>query len=358
MKKHLLITENNIESPAFHSNASAKSHITGVSGNKAVQPATLLKVTNCVPQIYCDSSYQPVCPDDINALKETENPKNVLLTDINNASSVTENKSEQSLIDYYKNTIQLLTLELAEQRKIAKDCQDMLQRKKDILCVASHELKTPITAIQGYVDLLILRQKDLKDEFLQSSLKTIRLQVKNLTSLINNLLVSSEKKLDDTAFGNDTEPIRVDVLLAEITGFLQPTIKHKFIQQGQCMASILANKCSISRILLNVISNAIKYSPDADKIIISCKETHEEVVIGVTDFGIGIPPEHQKKIFTKFYRVKGLQKQDPHYLNLGIGLFTATELVKKMNGKIWVESEPGKGSTFYISIPKVKEALY
>ncbi|MEX6689791.1 HAMP domain-containing sensor histidine kinase [Danxiaibacter flavus] len=354
MKKHLLITENKINSTGIPVNAAEKSNITTELENNILQAAPLLNVTNYVPVIACASSSEPVCDGETSTVNKIKKMKNVVLAGHDKTSFVTNSETEKSPVDSYKDTIRLLTLELAEQRRIAKDCQDMLQRKKDILCIASHELKTPVTAIQGYVDLLILQQKDLTDEFLQSSLRTIKQQVKNLTSLINNLLVSSEKKLDETAFGNYNELIPVDMLLAEITNFLQPTIKHRLIQVGQCSASILANKCSVNRILLNIISNAVKYSPDADTIIISCKETPAEVVIGITDFGIGIAPEHQKKIFTKFYRVKSAGRQDPHYLNLGVGLFTATELVKKMNGKIWVESEPCKGSTFYISIPKAK----
>lgn len=357
MKRHLLLTEHTITSSGVRKNAAEKSNITTTPGNKNLQATTLLEDIKCVLPISCESSSVPVYADEISALKKIKKMKNVLLTGHEKISFVTQTKPEKSPADYYKETIQLLTLELAEQRKIAKDCQDMLQRKKDILCVASHELKTPVTAIQGYVDLLILQQNDLQDEFLQSSLKTIKQQVKNLTSLINNLLVSSEKKFDETAFGNDHELIPVEVLLAEITDFLQPTIKHRLIHQGECTASILANKCSISRVLLNIISNAVKYSPGTDRIIITCRETNGEVVIGITDFGIGIAPEHQKKIFTKFYRVKSTGRQDPHYLNLGVGLFTAAELIKKMNGKIWVESEPGKGSAFYISIPKAKEEV-
>ncbi len=356
MKKRLLISEHNIK--PHGPKAAAKSDTTGNSANSAWKSATPLKYSSCVPQNAFDSSFDPVCADEISALKKIQKMKNVPLTVHEDASIVKETKLQKSPVDCYKDTIRLLTLELAEQRKIAKDCQDMLQRKKDILCVASHELKTPVTAIQGYVDLLLLQQKDLQDEFLQSSLKTIKQQVKNLTSLINSLLVSSEKKLDDTALGNDSEPIQVDMLLAEITGFLQPTIRQRIIQHGQCMATIQANKCSLYRVLLNVLSNAVKYSPEADKIIITSVETTSAIIIGVTDFGIGIAPEHQKKIFTKFYRVKSTHKQDPNYLNLGVGLFTAAEILKKMNGKIWVESEYGKGATFYISIPKQGESFH
>jgi signal transduction histidine kinase len=119
--------------------------------------------------------------------------------------------------------------------------------------------------------------------------------------------------------------------------------------KGQVMKKVQADRYRIGQVLINLISNAIKYSPNSDRIVVQSKQDTEKVTVSVTDFGIGIPKKAQDKIFERFFRVEG--KEEKTYPGFGIGLYVSSEIVKRHNGKIWVESEKGKGSTFYFTIP-------
>jgi two-component system, OmpR family, phosphate regulon sensor histidine kinase PhoR len=105
-------------------------------------------------------------------------------------------------------------------------------------------------------------------------------------------------------------------------------------------------------VITNFISNAIKYSPKAKKIIVETKAQGPNVHFSVTDFGIGIPKEEQKKLFHKFYRASGAA---PHFQGMGLGLFICSEIIQRHHGNFGVESEPQKGSTFYFTIPYNKQ---
>ena len=100
---------------------------------------------------------------------------------------------------------------------------------------------------------------------------------------------------------------------------------------------------------INLITNAIKYSPDAKTVDVSITNAGDEVVVGVRDYGVGIPQEHQSKVFERFYRV--YDDKEKNFPGLGMGLYISYEIVKRHNGKIWVESSEGKGSTFFVSLP-------
>jgi signal transduction histidine kinase len=112
---------------------------------------------------------------------------------------------------------------------------------------------------------------------------------------------------------------------------------------------IFADKERIGQVLVNLITNAIKYSPNANKVIITSKKTKEEILIGVQDFGMGIPKEQQTLVFERFFRSQG--KKEKKIEGLGLGLYIAYEIVKEHQGKMWVESVVGKGSTFYFTLP-------
>lgn len=139
-------------------------------------------------------------------------------------------------------------------------------------------------------------------------------------------------------------------LVRTIVSDFQYTTKSHSLEYKSCKEAVLfADKERIAQVLVNLISNAIKYSPASDKVIITCSKNQNNIIISVQDFGIGIPKDEQVKIFDRFFRVKGKKKNG--ISGLGLGLYISREIVNRHKGKIWVVSIEGKGSTFRFSLP-------
>lgn len=125
--------------------------------------------------------------------------------------------------------------------------------------------------------------------------------------------------------------------------------KHHIILRGRVRRKIFGDPNRINQVLINLLTNAIKYSPSSDKVIVRVSLDTERLTVSVQDFGIGITPKEQEYLFTPFYRIKGSRGE--RFFGLGIGLNIAKQIVKQHDGEIWVESEKGKGSTFYFTLP-------
>jgi signal transduction histidine kinase len=129
------------------------------------------------------------------------------------------------------------------------------------------------------------------------------------------------------------------------------TKRHTIIKNLQPLKPLTGDKERTAQVIVNLLSNAIKYSPNADKIIVKTSSTENEVTVSIQDFGIGITSEMQKKLFRRFFRVT--DETTSTFPGLGLGLFIATEIVRKQHGRIWVESAPKEGSTFCFTLPYV-----
>jgi len=139
-------------------------------------------------------------------------------------------------------------------------------------------------------------------------------------------------------------------LIRTVIEDLQPGINsHKIILQGSTDVMVLADEDRLAQVIANLISNAVKYSPDADRVVITInKKKKNSISLTVKDFGIGISRKYQEKIFERFFRGGSENKTFP---GLGIGLYVSDQIVKRHNGRLWVESEEGKGSTFHLDLP-------
>ena len=146
------------------------------------------------------------------------------------------------------------------------------------------------------------------------------------------------------------EQFDLSKLIAEVIEDMQKTAPHKIINQAVKPIKVQADRDRIGQVLVNLLSNAIKYSPDADKVEIHAEATTQEVMVSVRDFGIGIDPEFKEKIFERFFRING--EDETTYPGMGIGLNFSAEIINLHGGRIWVESETGKGSTFSFNLPK------
>jgi len=221
------------------------------------------------------------------------------------------------------------------------------QKKDDFISMASHELKTPLTSIKAYVQLL---ERTIKEDTIENAkvyLKKTNSYIDRLNALIADLLDVSRIQAGKLNF-NMVE-FSFGELVKESVESIQNTITThtiEIISNESCM--ITGDKQRLEQVLNNFLTNAIKYSPGGKKVIVEVKKNRGKISIGMTDFGIGIPEEKINKVFDRFYRVETSSHKFP---GLGIGLYISSEIIKRHSGKVWVESEEGKGSTFYFSIP-------
>lgn len=228
------------------------------------------------------------------------------------------------------------------------DIKENEQQKDFFISMASHELKTPVTSIKGYVQILMSLYKDKDDQFLKNSLETVNKQIITLTLLITDLLDLSKIKAGSLQLNK--EHFNINELITETLKEMQHIQPDCIINfTGRSNALIYVDKGRIGQVLINFLTNAIKYSPNCNKIEVNSKIEHNELVVSVKDGGIGISKTDQQKIFQRFYRVAG--KDEKTFPGFGIGLFIAAQIIQRHNGKIGVNSEPGKGSVFYFTLP-------
>jgi PAS domain S-box-containing protein len=229
------------------------------------------------------------------------------------------------------------------------------QRKDDFIKMASHELKTPVTSIKGYIQLLLNMIKDLSEKEsevsnlpMQSLLITIDRQVIKLTRLISELLDLS--KIDTGKLDFKMQDFDLTDMIKETVEDVQHTTTQQIIIKSDSNCTLYGDKDRISQVLLNLLTNAIKYSAKTSNIEVIVNQSSENAIaVSVKDEGIGIDKKDQENIFERFYRVEG--KTEQTYPGFGIGLFIASEIIRRHNGTIRVESEKGKGSTFTFTLP-------
>jgi signal transduction histidine kinase len=233
------------------------------------------------------------------------------------------------------------------------DEQKKAEKKKDeFLGIASHELKTPLTGAKAYAQLLKLSAEQNKlPETHSLYIHKLNDSINKLEMLISDLLDIS--KIESGSLDLKKQVINVESLVdATIDNIKQIHPGYKIIRKGSVKAIIHADAGRIEQVLLNYITNAIKYSPASDKIYVEPNVLKTgEVEVKVKDFGIGIPKEKLDKIFEKYYRGNEVLTQ---FQGLGIGLYVCSEIIKKHGGSYGVQSELGKGSTFYFRLPTIK----
>ena len=230
-------------------------------------------------------------------------------------------------------------------------------RKGNFIKMVSHELKTPVTSIKGYVQLLLTmleNEQQLETSLpLKSSLARIDSQVSRLTRLITEMLDLS--RIEAGKLELQKKLFSLDGLVTETVQDIKFTnTNHTIIISQHFSGSVYGDKDRIEQVIINLINNAIKYLPDNNRVEIRIDGAeNNQVAVSIQDFGVGINMEHQQKIFNRFYRAAG--KSEENYAGFGIGLFIAKEIIERHNGSITVDSETGKGSTFTFTLPLATE---
>ncbi len=226
--------------------------------------------------------------------------------------------------------------------------KDLERQKDDFLSMASHELKTPLTSLKMFLDLQEKELSSSKSKKAQYFNQRIKDQIHRLSELTNDLLDISRIQTGKLRFKKESFQLS-QIVSDTLEGLSGMTRQHELVLRNNFSGQVFADRYRIYQVLVNLISNAIKYSPKGRKIIITLSSQNRHALISVKDYGIGIEKEQQKKIFERLYQVT--DRNEKTFPGLGLGLFIAKEIVERHSGKIWVTSEKGKGSTFSFSLP-------
>ncbi len=253
----------------------------------------------------------------------------------------------KTFIKLYEQTCALQNMQQALVEEI--DFRKQAERTKDeFITMASHELKTPLTSIKGYMQMVERSiERDLKEDA-KKFMERTRQQLEKLNILIDDLLDTSKIASGKLEFKNRIYDI--DPIIDNAVDIIRQTYpSHNIIKTGNADVKIYGDAIRIEQVILNYLTNAIKYSPDSSEILfdVSLLGT-DEVLVNVTDSGIGIPKDKQEQLFTKFYRV---EESSNRFQGLGMGLYICAEIIKRHHGRFGVDSEPGKGSSFYFTLP-------
>lgn len=233
--------------------------------------------------------------------------------------------------------------------KLYEEVKALNDKKDEFIGLASHELKTPLTSVNAYLQILAGMPTDEKGkQFIQKALR----QMKKLTTLVNDLLDIS--KIEAGKLQLKMAEFDLKKLMEETVDLIGHTNnKYRIIFTSSAKTCVLySDPQRIEQVLINLLTNAIKYSSGADEVRVSLECTPDEVKVGIQDFGQGIPADQLTHIFSRFYRVEDV---NPNISGLGIGLYLSNEIITRLKGKLWAESEVGKGSTFWFTLPIIRK---
>ena len=219
------------------------------------------------------------------------------------------------------------------------------QQKDEFISIASHELKTPLTSLKAYLQLMerATNNTDFNSKFVSNSLQ----QLKRLEKLIADLLDVSKISAGKMTYNIGSFDMKD--LIDEVTQSVQLSNNtHQLKIESNPGAMLSGDRYRLEQVLTNFLTNAIKYSPDATEVIIRSAIQNDGLVVSVQDFGIGIEKDNVAKLFERFYRVDNTAMK---YEGLGLGLYVSAEILTRHNGNFWIESELGTGSTFYFRLP-------
>lgn len=221
------------------------------------------------------------------------------------------------------------------------------RRKDEFISIASHELRAPLTALKAFLQLAALEMpQGLKSyNFIGNASRQLNRMERLIADLLDVSIMSSGK------MRYNFEEFDFDKLLRTTMESIQQTApEHQLILERITPARLKGDRHRLEQVIVNLVNNAVKYSPEAEKVIIWSDIKDDKLRVTVKDFGIGISKKNMEGLFDRFYRVEGSKYR---FEGLGLGLFISCEIVKSHNGQIWVESEPGKGSEFSFELPLV-----
>jgi two-component system sensor histidine kinase VicK len=235
--------------------------------------------------------------------------------------------------------------------KIARDITDKKQeeqRKNDFIAIISHELKTPLTSMRSYVQLALAKATERSDSYSELLLRRAETQTRKMTTMIQEFLNLS--RLEEGKMTLNISQFSLSALMEEVladTSTLAPSRQIEFDSWPE--VNISADREKLGQVVINLLANAIKYSPEDTAVTVTCAVTDNKVAFDVIDRGYGIATDDQARLFERFYRVN--DERQTHVSGFGIGLYLVAEILKLHGGRIAVQSELGVGSTFSFCLP-------
>ena len=230
--------------------------------------------------------------------------------------------------------------------------KELERMKSNFLSVVSHELRTPLHAIKGFVNIILMGKTGPVTEIQRDFLETVQEQTNNLQRLIDDLLEFS--RLESGRVTLRLQPVDIPVVIEAVLDKLSLSAQSAQVtlmnRTPDDLPSILADPWRLEQVVTNLVDNAIKFTPAQGRVTVTAEDIGDFIQVSVADTGIGIPQEQQERIFDRFYQVdSGANRQ---YKGTGLGLTICRHIVEHHRGRIWVESEPGQGATFYFTIYK------
>lgn len=262
-----------------------------------------------------------------------------------------QNAKQYSEIKHFADTLEDEVDKATKELKDAnKELRHLDKLKDEFVFIATHELKNPVTAMRGYLSMIQEGSFGKIPKQMQEPVDELQESNQQLVNLVNNLLQIARTEAKTLTI--NTQPVNLCSEIETVTKNLKPLADQKDLKlTHECTkeVKVKADENRITEILNNLISNAIKYSVQGT-ITITHEKKDNKIVTHVTDQGVGIAKKDQEKLFTRFFRVE--EEAAKGIPGTGLGLFIVKQLIEKMGGKIWFESEIGKGSTFSFSLPK------
>ncbi len=218
-----------------------------------------------------------------------------------------------------------------------------MSKKQDLfIAMASHELKTPLANIKILGQLLERHLRHLHDQEADRLLKKIDVKVNEMNDLINLFLTVSKIHAQTLEFS--IEQFNFDELIKKtIADFGQFNPSHQITLKGAAKRSVLLDRQRLSEVLINLLKNAVKYSPGKNKVTVTVRPRSKYIEVSVKDYGVGIAKKYSKKIFEPYFTFNSV--------GLGVGLFISDQIIRALGGKIWVESQLGRGAKFIFRLP-------
>jgi two-component system sensor histidine kinase/response regulator len=224
------------------------------------------------------------------------------------------------------------------------------KKKDEFISIASHELKTPLTSVKAYIQLLQRSIDKNEKEKAKNHLEKATKQIDKLNNLITDLLDIS--KIENGKLKFNLQHFDIDNMICNVVEMLQQSNPDFTIKKPkQTNLIIYGDEIRLEQVIINFINNAIKYGGDKNEILLITRIEDNHLYLGVKDFGIGISADQQKLIFEKFYRV---EDDNPNLKGLGIGLFICNEIIERHGGKIGINSKLNEGSEFYFKLPLIQ----
>jgi len=224
--------------------------------------------------------------------------------------------------------------------------------QSDFVTLASHQLRTPLSGIKWYVEILLSGKDRVLSPKQRKYLEEVYRSNERAINLVNDLLDVS--RIQEGHIHLEYRPTKIEKIIQEIidnysTIISASKVHINFEMVNGPLPPVSADAEKLKRVVINLLSNSIKYSPADGRIKISMERNDGSLRVSIRDSGVGIPKKDQKKVFDKFFRSENVIKLVPD--GSGLGLFIAKSLVEAMGGKIWFDSEEGKGTTFYFTLP-------